>query len=87
MSGVQWDSLRVRLDEVHRWPSQFTYKFIMPQEVVPSFVPILGDRPYTTRQSNRGNYTSITVEVEAQSSEQVVELYVAASRIEKVIAL
>ncbi len=87
MSQERWEVLKFRLDEVHRWPCEFTYKFIMPQEVVPEFVAILGDTPYTSRDSAHGKYTSITVVVEAHSSDQVIELYEAAARIEKVIAL
>jgi hypothetical protein len=63
------------------------FKFIVPKgkvEEVKKLFPL-----HTTREksSSEGNYTSITIEIMAPSSDAVIEMYLKASYIEGLIAL
>ena len=82
-----WDSLREKLEDVHEWPCDYTFKFIMPAAIVDDFVAILGKHSYDTRPSRTGKYTSITAVVRVESSEDVIAFYRAAATFEGVISL
>ncbi len=80
-------SLQVKLDEYHRWPCQFTFKFIVPREKAAELMDFFAERPFTTRASKNGKYVSFTAEIEMQSSEEVIIFYREAGKIEGIIAL
>jgi len=82
-----YESLKLRLDESHRWPGVYTFKFIMKAELVPSFVVLLEGRKYTTRSSAEGRHIAITAELFMESSEEVIALYRKAAEFAGVIAL
>jgi len=80
-------SLKLRLDEEHRWPAVYTFKFIMKSELVPAFVVILEGHKYTTRVSAAGRHIAITAELFMESSDEVIALYRRAAEFAGVISL
>lgn len=63
------------------------FKFIVPtgkEEQVKQLFPL---HTVTEKLSKQGNYTSITVQMMAPSSDVVIDVYVKASRIEGIVAL
>lgn len=80
-------SLQAKLDEFHKWPCRFMFKFITPQEKAAELTALFAGKPFTTRPSKKGRYVSITAELEMQSSEEVIALYREAGKIEGIIAL
>ncbi|MCU0398249.1 MAG: DUF493 family protein [Cyclobacteriaceae bacterium] len=87
MDQTSIESFRAKLDQHYRWPSLYMFKFIVPKgkvEQVKKLFPL-----HTTREksSSEGNYTSITIEIMAPSSDAVIEMYLKASSIEGLIAL
>jgi hypothetical protein len=80
-------SLKLRLDESHRWPGVYTFKFIMKAELLPSFVVLFEGHKYTTRASEAGRHVAITAELFMESSDEVIELYRKAAGFTGVIAL
>ena len=73
------------------WPSPYLYKFIVPAslekitEIEAAFDNM--EARVETRDSSKGNSTSVSVSVTMESPEAVVEKYLAVSKVEGVISL
>ncbi len=88
MMDQEWlNQFRDKLDKHHAWPSLYTFKFIVPKGKEDEVKRLFPQHFASERQSKNGNYTSITLQMMAQSSEAVIEVYVAVSTIEGIIAL
>ncbi len=88
MLDQDWiNSFRIKLDQHHRWPSLYIFKFIVPkgkEQEVKNLFPL---HSITEKASREGNYTSITIQIMAPSSDVVIDIYQKASSIEGLIAL
>jgi len=81
-------SFKERLDGYYDWPCSYLFKFIAPRERLEEIVALFGDgAEVTTRRSAKGNYVSVTAEVEMGSSDEVLEVYRQAHEIGGVMAL
>jgi len=86
-----YERLRKQLEEDTSWPSPYLFKFIVPSElekiaeIRAAFDGL--DAQITTRDSIKGNYTSITITVTLESPEQVINKYQKISTVEGVISL
>lgn len=90
MDEEQIERLRQRLNEIHRWPSIYVFKFIMPNK--PDKVQELKSKfnenvEFSTRLSEHGKYISITVREMMLDADSIFDRYRAASRIEGIISL
>ena len=84
----QWfENFKVQLDQYYAWPALYTFKFIVPTGKEAELKTLFHNHTTTERPSKKGNYTSVTVDVMAPSSEAVVEFYKAATKIEGIVAL
>ncbi len=80
-------SLREKLDQHYAWPALYIFKFIVPtgkEEEVKKLFPL---HTATEKVSKNGNYTSLTIQIMAPSSDAVIEVYLKTSEIEGLIAL
>jgi hypothetical protein len=80
-------SLREKLDQHHAWPELYTFKFIVPKEKGHEVIDLFPNHDHTQRASKNGNYTSITVQMMMPSTDAVLDVYIAAAKIEGIIAL
>lgn len=81
-------SFKERLDGYYDWPCSYLFKFIAPRERLDEVIGLFGDEiEVATRESRRGNYVSVTAEVEMGSSEEVVGFYRRAGEIDGVMPL
>lgn len=80
-------SFREKLDQHYSWPSLYIFKFIVPAGKEPDVKKLFPNHTVTEKQSNKGNYTSVTVEMMLPSSQAVIDVYVQASTIEGIVAL
>ena len=84
-------SLKIELDNVTSFPSNYTYKFIIPTDnkKIAEIQRVFDDtRPqFQMKESKNGKYTSITVVVYALDSDQVIHFYKEVSQVESVIML
>ena len=90
MDADKLEQLRKRLEEVHKWPSVFLFKFILPtdEEKIQKVKSLFDESAeITLRESSKGNYTSLSVKEMIMKSDDVFERYKGASKIEGVIAL
>ena len=87
MPDDPYASLKLRLDEEHRWPGVYTFKFIMKAELLAGFTVILEGHKYTTRHSAEGRHVAVTAELFMESSDEVIALYRKAAEFAGVISL
>ena len=90
MDEDQLQNLRDKLNEVHRWPSIFMFKFILPtdDEKITQLKLIFGESAeFRERLSAHGKYTSITVREMMLDADGIFERYLKASVIEGIISL
>lgn len=90
MKDDQIERLRQRLNEIHRWPSIYMFKFILPtdEERISRLKRIFGESAeFRERQSAQGNYTSITVREMMLDADSIFDRYLKAGTIEGIISL
>lgn len=81
-------SFKARLDGYYDWPCGYLFKFIAPRHQLDAVVALFEDQvPVRTRDSRKGNYVSVTAELEMPDSESVIDLYRRAAEIEGVLPL
>lgn len=83
--------LKEELDNSNTWPAEYLYKFIVPSDKdkiakVEAAFNQMGAVIKTT-QSKNGNFTSVSVNVTMESSQQVIDKYLEVSTIEGIISL
>ncbi len=84
------DRLKLRLDEVHEWPSVYMFKFIFEPEkertdAILKLFP--AESEVLRKYSSGGKYLSITVREVMLSAEEVIERYEKAGAIDGVIVM
>lgn len=86
-----YERLKKQLEEYTTWPAPYLYKFIVPavNEKIAEIRSIFDDvnAEIITRDSTKGNYTSVSIRVTLDSPEQVVKIYIEVSSVEGVISL
>ncbi|MFN0030822.1 MAG: DUF493 family protein [Flavobacteriales bacterium] len=90
MNEDQLNRLRQRLNEEHRWPSIYMFKFILPtdKERIAQLKLIFGESAeFKEKQSAKGNYTSVTVREMMLDADSIFDRYTKASKIEGILSL
>ena len=90
-SSEFYERLKTQLENDTTWPSPYLFKFIVPSELV-KIAEIEAafngsDAKIKTRDSSKGTYTSISVDVTMESADSVIAKYLEVSRVEGVISL
>lgn len=87
-----YKKLKSQLLDTSTWPSIYLFKFIVPTD--PQKIKIIEDifdnlgAVITTKQSKKGNYTSVSVNVRMKSPDEVIEKYKeVGQKVEGVISL
>jgi uncharacterized protein len=76
-----------KLDNNHIWPSVYMFKFIVPSEKEEEINRLFPKNELKSRFSKNKKYISITAEVMMRSSDDVIQVYVKANKVDGVIAL
>ncbi|MDO4728564.1 MAG: DUF493 family protein [Bacteroidota bacterium] len=86
-----YSRLREQLENTSGWPSKYLYKFVVPtvQEKIEQVYVVFDNMGavINTTASKTGKYTSISVEVQMQSPDHVIEKYKEVSNIEGILSL
>lgn len=87
-----YENLKKQLKESTEWPTEYMFKFILPSHKpsVEKLKHIFNeeDARIKTKSSSKGKYTSVTVRLDLDNPEQVVEKYkIVGDQIEGVISL
>ncbi|MEM6298599.1 MAG: DUF493 family protein [Bacteroidota bacterium] len=83
-------TLHFRLKDSHDFPATYTFKFIVKSDKEKlDFLRGLFDKSaeITFKESSKSSYTSITIRVEMESAEAVIQKYEAAASVEGIISL
>ena len=79
------------LEDIHTWPCQYLFKFIVPTPKLSQLCSLLEDRVprdgLNIRHSKNKNYASVSFKLQCQNSRDVLSLYEEVSRIEGVVVL
>lgn len=86
-----YNRLRTELDNSNEWPATYLFKFIVPSELDKiQLVEKTFDRMgavIDTRNSKTGKYTSVSVNVQMRSAQQIIDKYLEVSVVEGIISL
>lgn len=86
-----YDDFRIKLNSVERFPSLYTFKFIVKTELnkLESIKNIfkLTSSKFIEKDSSGGKYKSISVETYVNNAEEVINYYKEVAKIESVIML
>ncbi len=81
------EKFRLILENEYDWPSHYTFKFIVPTDQVEEMKNIFKDHDPKLRPSRKGNYTSVTYQIEIKETQEVIDFYIHASKIKGCISL
>ena len=86
---MSWDveSFREKVELEHTFPGNYLFKFIVPYDKKEEVLKVLPDGDISFRESSNGNYVSITAKSKLETSQGVLDVYIAANKIEGCIAL
>ncbi|MGB3773762.1 MAG: DUF493 family protein [Leeuwenhoekiella sp.] len=86
-----YNKLRGRLEETATWPSEYLFKFIVPseKEKIKSLEDLFDNTGAVidTKESRKGTYTSVSVNVRMKDPDAVIKKYQQAAVVEGVISL
>ena len=86
-----YERLKVELDNSNTWPAEYLYKFIVPSvadnvERVEKAFDSMGAVIKTTK-SKTGKFTSVSIDVTMNGSDEVIAKYKEVSTIEGIVSL
>jgi len=81
------NSFREKLDQHYAWPALYPFKFIVPIGKEQAVKDLFTKHTVTEKLSKQGNYVSISAQIMMPSSDAVIAIYEAASKIEGIVAL
>ena len=86
-----YTKLKGRLEETANWPSEYLFKFIVPsaKEKIRAIEDIFDNTGAVidTKESRKGTYTSVSVNVRMKNPDAVIKKYKEASVVDGVISL
>jgi hypothetical protein len=75
------------LESQHDFPGNYLFKFVAPQDKKEQILTLFNKGKISTKQSSKGNYISVTVELFVESSDEVITIYRQAHEIGGVLSL
>ena len=86
-----YERLKTELDNSNTWPAEYLFKFIVPTdeqkiEAVKNAFDCMGAVIKTT-QSKTAKFTSLSVDVQMKSAQEIVDKYIEVSTIEGIVSL
>ena len=82
-----YSDFKDKLDQAHKWPTIYMFKFVVPKSRVDEFNQLFKQESLQSKESKAGNYLSFTMKKMMSSSQEVVDIYVKAKKIDGLIAL
>lgn len=84
----QWFAdFKEKLDGYYTWPTEYTFKFIVPRGQEDEIRNLFPLQVATERESKQGNYTSFTFTLSVGSSDAVIAIYQKVAKVKGLIAL
>lgn len=76
-----------KLEQSHDFPTDYTFKFIVPTPNLPDLEKAIGSGGLTLKPSRNGNYISVTLTMMCQDPGEVVAYYERAASVDGIISL
>lgn len=80
-------SFKEKLEAVSEWPLLYMFKFIVAYEQENEVREIFKSHEIKVRPSSNGKYVSLTINMLANSAEQIIDKYLETYKIKGIIAL
>ena len=87
MSKDSIETFKEKLDKEHKWPCSYMFKFIAPATKTEEVKAMFSKENLIEKTSKAGNYISFTMKKHMKSSDEVIEIYRQANKIEGLIVL
>ena len=87
MKDKKIEGFKEKLEKSHSWPSMYMFKFIVPAGKEEEVRKLFPKHEMIEKPSRNGKYISLTTEIMAGSTDQIINIYLKADRIEGLIAL
>lgn len=86
---MSWDieSFKEKLENNHTFPGAYTFKFIVKPQHQLKVEQLIEQADISLKPSSGGKYVSITLNAQMESSEEVINVYQRAKKIDGIIAL
>ncbi|MEQ9402161.1 MAG: DUF493 family protein [Cyclobacteriaceae bacterium] len=86
---MTWDerAFKEKLDGTHNFPDIYIFKFIVKHERKAEVELLVKEAEVSLKPSSGNKYVSVTIKAHMQTSDEVVEVYKEAKKIEGLIAL
>ncbi|HLA54498.1 MAG TPA: DUF493 family protein [Flavobacterium sp.] len=86
-----FERLKIQLEDSNDWPAEYLFKFIVPTDetkvlAVENAFNGMGAVMHTTK-SKTEKYTSISINVQMESAQQIIDKYKEVAAIEGIISL
>lgn len=86
-----YERLKTELDNTNTWPAEYLFKFIVPTdqekiEAIKNAFDSLG-AVIKTSQSKTAKFTSLSVDVQMKSAQEIIDKYIEVSTIEGIVSL
>lgn len=82
-----FEAFKEKLDNEYNWPTTYMFKFVVPIMNESEFRALFPGFVFETKHSKTGKYISFTTKRKMRSSDEIVNIYVQANKIEGIIAL
>lgn len=87
-SETDKDKFRELLDAEYTWPARYIFKFVVVTGQIKQVESLFGRQAKISfKESSGGKYTSVTINAEMASSDEIIEIYEQATAIEGIISL
>ncbi len=81
------DKAKALLDHTYKWPTEYTFKFIVPHEKENEVRSLFPYENLKLNFSKKGKYISFTVSLVMESADAVLQVYDMAKSIDGLLAL
>lgn len=81
------EAFREKLEIQYKFPALYNFKFIVPKEGTNEVKKLFPKSECKLKSSRNGKYVSVTIPVMTASSDQIIEAYEKANKIQGIIAL
>ena len=82
-----FQELKTKLDNHHDWPEDYTFKFVVPKDQIDELLAVLPEGKTSQRESKTGKYIAVTLVLHVNHSDEVIDVYKKATKIENLISL
>lgn len=82
-----FQKLKELLEENQKFPSDYTFKFVVPHEKVAELKAIIRKGNFTEKPSRTGKYISVSVTLMMNSSDEIIDIYRRVAIVEGLISL